>query len=362
MRTDPFADQFDYSDLVAVFAQSLSIDAVPASKSLKMIVSGEMFASPLPELLFFLFPWRRDWYFEEWCRRGAVDAWAWDEARGLLNRMVAAGDPRPRCLSRFALVPRPPARRGPKRHEERDARFWFVVEGFLDQGCPEEDIWEIYNLAFPPRPGLRDPRDSFRKLYARRSRWVFGPRERQADGQSEGEPEVCIVPPELPGDETWVDPTATVAELLGGPRPIPALALARHFWPEHWHEHHVRSWCSLAAEAEHAWFWDELRGWLDWMIFTEREISPPLREFALCPRPKNPSHRPPESASYLRAAVLAQRLEEMGFTEGKEVQILVDGWPDLIDESTVRRQVNAGRDLFMDFLRMQLGASAIPFP
>ena len=360
MKTDPFTDLFDRSDLVAVFVQSLSIDAAPASKSLERIVSGEMFPCPLPELLFFLFPWRRDWYFEEWCRRGAVDAWAWDEARGLLNRMVAAGDPTPRCLSRFALVPRPPDRRGRKEKLERDVRLWFVLEGFLDEGCPVEDLWDIYKFAFPASPGVRDPRDSYRKLSARRWRWLDGPGDEQGDGLPDSEPEVCVVPPELPGDEAWVDPAATVGELLGGPPSISALALVRHFWPEHCCEHHVRFWCSLAAE--HAWFWDELRGWLDWLIFSERDILSPLREFACCPRPKNPSNRPPEHASHLRAAVLAQRLEEMGFTEGKEVQVLVDGWPELVEQSTVRRHIKNGRDSFMDFLRIQLGASAIPFP
>ena len=362
MKTDSdlFADLFDRSELVDVYYEGICIDRAPAAQSLKRFVSGDLFAAPLPELLFFLFPQCQDWYVKQWCRRGAVDAWAWDEVRGLLNRMVAGYYLIPRPFVRFALVPRPPERPGPKRYRERDARLWGLMEGFLDHGCPVEDLWEIYRLAFPPRPGLRDPRDSFRKLCARGSPWIDGPFDQKVDWHRDGDPGDFIVAPELPGDEAWADPATTVAELLGGPRPIPALALVRHFWSEHWHEHRVCSWCSLGAE--HAWFWDELRGWLDWMIFTERQISPPLREFALCPRPKNPSHRPPESASYLRAAVLAQRLEEIGYTEGEEVQILVDGWPDLIDESTVRRQVNAGRDLFMDFLRMQLGASAIPFP
>ena len=306
---------------------------------------------PLPETLCFLFPERRDRYLDEWCTRAEAEAWAWDEVRVMLDRLVSRGKPVPPRLARFAMVPRPPAGRGAGTKEGRDVRLAYLADGLMLEGLTEDEIWQVFSACFP-NSRASDPRDSFRKLRAKRSAWL----EAVDDGETRVEPcpgsdaHEVKAPLELPSDDDWVDPVATSRALFT--RRCPPFVLLWHFWGEHCEEH-VHTWCSLATERENAWVWDELRELLNWLVYWELTPPAPFRKFVRQSRPKNPRHRPHRGAKQLRAAVVAYKLEELGHPRREAEEMIVGALGESVrgvDEATVRRHLDEGREIIRDFL------------
>ena len=317
-------------------------DYVP--ESIKAFVELDQ---PLLVTLCDLFPERRDRYVDEWCTRGRSEAWVWDDLRATLDRLVALSKPIPvpYRLAKFAMVPRPPRGRGAGKKEARDFRLAYLTNGLIEEGFTEDEVWGAFNGAFP-KPELRDPRDSFRKLRARPCPWLSEPVHQEGELAHHSDVEEHA-PPELPSEDAWAeDPEAAAQEVLSSR--MPPLVVLWHF-SDGLCDEHIEAWFRQARG--HAWLWDEVRALLNWLIYLERSIPAPLRRFACQPRPRNPDHRPRAHSLQLRSAILAQRLEELGLTVSEAVTVLADGWPEPVDESTVRRSVRAGRDLILDFLR-----------
>ena len=311
---------------------------------------------PLLETLCGLFPKREARFLDEWCWRGRSEASAWGEARDMLDRLVAWGKYVPRSLARFAMVPRPRRGRGAGNKEARDFRLAYLANGLIKEGFTEDEVWHAFNQSFP-KPELGDPRDSFRKLRAKGSSWLSEAGAHQSVAMSLLDDE-AYAPPGFPSRDEWVeDPEAAAQEVLSSS--LSPLVVLWHL-SEGLCEERTELWCRQARE--HAWLWDELRTLLNSLIYWERPIPAPLRRFALQPRPRNPDHRPGAFSSQLRAALVGHRLEELGLTESGVVTVLADGWPEPVEESTIRRQVAAGRDLIVDFLRGGFGGAALPWP
>ena len=329
---------------------------------------------PLPERIFWSFPAHREWYVEQWCRHAEHDPWAWDHARGILNRRVSRGETRSPCLARLAFVPRPRAGRGRKQLTERDLHFLTLVKGLRSEGYSEDEIWEAYREGVPPSSELRDPRNSYRKLLKKKApRWLFtlgvveplrGPRVR-------------VVAPVLPSEEEWSDPEATVRRLLECDFPrkskskakrsrssrrarsgLSPFLLAWHLWPE-------RSWpfmesCRfLAREPPFVWMHDELRVLLDCLIYWQVDIPPTFATFARQVRPKPPATRLPEDAKRLRAAVVVRKLEELGHDEGQVLEIVRSALA--ADDTAIDRRVAQSRDLIRYILFCQRGRRLLPW-
>ena len=311
---------------------------------------------PLLETLCELFPEREARFVDEWCRRGRSEAWAWDEVWAKLNRLVHLDKFVPRPLSRFAMVPRPPRGRGAGKKEARDFRLAYLAEGLIEEGFTEDEMWDAFKWAFP-KPELKDPRDSFRKLRDKGSPWLCESDHQEEELAHHSDVEEHA-PPELPSKDAWVEnPEAAAQEVLSSRMP-PLVVL--------WHlsegrcEERTELWRRQARE--HAWLWDELRALLNWLIYRELPRPGPLRRFARQARPGNPDHRPGAHSSQLRAALVGHRLEELGLAQDEVVKVLADGWSEPVEESTIRRYILAGRDLILDFLRGGFGGAALPWP
>ena len=93
--------------------------------------------NPLPRLLCELFPERREWYTDAWCRLAQTDAIAWDETWRWIYGLVAAGLDVPDRLRRFAFVPRPHRGRGRTSKEAWSLRFEYLVAALVDEGFDE---------------------------------------------------------------------------------------------------------------------------------------------------------------------------------------------------------------------------------
>lgn len=312
---------------------------------------------PLLALLCGLFPERREWYQHDWCRRAQSDAQVWDDTRATLDLLLGEGRSPPWCLRRFAMLPRPRGRRGNRRQDSRDLRFAYLHDAFLREGFTLDELWETYRRAIPPKPGLRDARDSFRDLCKRAQKigWLI-----KDEGSFEELAPFAFEVPPLPeltsGD---ADHAVTVRELLAGP--WPGLAFASRHWelPDKWR---VIRWCHLAEERGNGWLWDELRAWLDWLVYSDLPIPPTLPGVLHCPRPRNEAHRLSESSLQFRAALVADRLEELGHSTRGAVQVLAQSWPHSVEDSTVRRHLISGRDLIRELTRGPFGPTRLPWP
>ena len=307
-----------------------------------------------------LFPGRSDWYQREWCRRARTDAEAWDETRATLDSLIAEGAPVPEVLRHFAMVPRPSASRGPRTKEWRDLRFQYVLESLVEDGLTEDEIWDAYRQAFPPRAGVKDPRDSFRDLL-RRGRGMAGLLD-----AGEAETETCYeldvpAPPELLGEAAWSDPVPSARSVLASD--CSPFLLAWHLWSERCTPY-VELWCVLAKERDRGWVWDGLRDLLNWLVYWDREVSPPLRRFVREPRPKNSAHRQREDARRLRVAIVAHKLEELGHGDAEVKAVIQAALGESlhgIENATVDVLLAEGRDLILDFLFVQRGSGPLPW-
>ena len=318
--------------------------------------------APVPGFLCRVFPKRRTFFMDAWCRSAESDAFAWDETWRWIDDLVALGQDIPDRLCRFAFVPRPYRGRGRATTEARDLRFEYLVAAFAEEGLDPAEVWELYRKCFPNRRA-KDPRNSYRSMRRQRSAWLAEPDgdgPRMDPGSAPGS-SVHHAPPALPADGDWCDPVAAARTVLASE--CSPFLVAWHFWGERCAPY-VDLWRVLAQERERVWVWDGLRELLRWLVYWKRDIPPPLRRFVREPRPKNPPYRLLEDARRLRVALVAHKLEELGHGEARVRGILLDALGESgegVEETTVDALLAEGRDLIPDFLFVQPGFGPLPW-
>lgn len=247
-------------------------------------------------------PERETEILDTWCRLAPCEGhlWAWREARSRLEDLVEHGEEVPAPLAAFAIVPPPPAKRGPAPERSRDVVIECMVRGLRDDGFDSREVNAQFSKSFPS-DSRNDPGTTLRKRRAKARPFVASAFE---PGRGRGRASHQARPKVLAND--WSEPVG--AALLWLTSGWPAFGIIWELWPEH-RDAHLRLWCDRAKGE--SWVWDELRALLDHAIYCGWSLPPQLRSFVRFARPRNPSHRPVQHGRWLRAAAIEARLAEV---------------------------------------------------
>ena len=276
-----------------------------------------------------------------WCRHAKTDAWAWDEARTKLDDLLARGEIPPAPLARFAIVPRPSARRGPDPDAARSARLELMVLALQDEGLVPGEVVEVFTDAFPGL-GRQHADSTLRKRRGKGKPYVVLAESTAAQDQDADVHEDEDEGRAVALDYDWSEPAEAARVLLASG--WPAFALIWEFWPGRGEEN-IAHWCTRAKGE--SWVWDEVRALLDHAAYCQWSRPPVLNAFVSSVRPTNPGHRPPEYGRGIRLAAIERKLEEQGQSRQGAQLICLEAFNDLgfdLDDSTVRRNLISGRE------------------
>lgn len=278
-----------------------------------------------------------------WCKHAKTDAWAWDEARGQLLRLVARGEVPPLPLAKFAIVPRPPARSGPGPDAARSVKMEFMARSLQEEGLEPSEVVEVFTEAFPEL-GRRHADSTLRKRRGKGRPYVgtvpaepAAPENQEGDAQGDEDGARLVAL-----DYDWREPVEAARVLLTSG--WPALALLWELWPEH-REARVAMWFERARCEP--WMWDEFSSFFDHAVYCRWPRYQALKEFISCPRPGTPRNRRPKFGLRVRLAAVEHRLRDHRASRRDARQHCtksLGAFFDKLDSSTVAKHFFSGRE------------------